>query len=50
MVIYRLQQMHRVLTEVQDLAEWVSVAEEVIHEEISRVSNLLDPEVPDDQE
>ena len=26
MVIYCLQQMHRVLTEVWDLAEWVSVA------------------------
>ena len=50
MVIYCLQQMHCVLTEVQDLAEWVSEAEEVVHEEISRFGALPDPEVPDDQE
>ena len=50
MVIYRLQQMHHVLTEVQELAEWVSVAEEVVYKEISCVGALLDPDVPDDQE
>ena len=50
MVIYHLQQMHHVLTEVQDLAEWVSAAEEVVHEEISHVNVLPDPEVPDEEE
>ena len=50
MVIYCLQQMHHVLTEVQDLAEWVSVAEEIVHEEIAHVDALPDPDVPDDQE
>ena len=50
MVIYCLQQMHHVLTEVQDLAEWVSAAEEVVHKEISHVGTLPDPDVPDDQE
>ena len=50
MVIYRLQQMHRVLTEVQELAEWVSVAEEVVHKEIAHVDALLDPNIPDNQE
>ena len=50
MVIYHLQQMHHVLMEVQDLAEWVSAAEEVVHKEISRFSALPDPKVPDDQE
>ena len=50
MVIYCLQQMHRVLTDVQELAEWVTEAEEVVHEEMSHFSALPDPEVPDDQE
>ena len=50
MVIYHLQQMHHVLTEVWDLAEWVSAAEEVVHKEIARVDALLDPKVPDNQE
>ena len=50
MVIYQLQQMHCVLTEVQELAEWVSAAEEVVHEELSRVDALQDPNIPDDQE
>ena len=50
MVIYHLQQMHHVLTEVQDLAEWMSAVEEVIYKEISCVGAWLDPEVPDDQE
>ena len=49
-VIYCLQQMHHVLMEVQDLAEWVSAAEEVVHKEIAHVDALLDPEVPDNQE
>ena len=49
-VIYRLQQMGCVLTEVWELAEWVSVAEEVVHEEISCIGALLDPDIPDDQE
>ena len=47
-VIYCLQQMGCVLVEVQELAEWVSVAEEVVHEEISRAGALLDPDFPDD--
>ena len=50
MVIYHLQQMHHVLTDVQELTEWVTEAEEVMHEEISRFGTLPDPEVPDDQE
>ena len=49
-VIYHLQQMGCVLMEIQELAEWVSAAEEVIHKEISCVGRLLDPKVPDDQE
>ena len=49
-VIYRLQQMHRVLTEVRDLAEWVSAAEEVVHKELSCMGALLDPDVPGNQE
>ena len=50
MVIYCLQQMHCVLTDVQELAEWVTEAEEVVHEEISRFGALPDPDVPDNQE
>ena len=47
-VIYRLQQMGRVLTEVQEIAEWVTAVEEVVHEEISHVSAVPDPVLPDD--
>ena len=50
MVIYCLQQMHRVLTDVWKLAEWVTEAEEVVHKEISHFGALPDPELPDDQE
>ena len=50
MVIYCLQQMHRVLMDVQELAEWVTEAEGVVHEEISHIGALPDPDVPDDQE
>ena len=50
MVIYHLQQMHRVLMEVQELAEWVSAAEDIVHEEISCFGALPDPEVPDNRE
>ena len=50
MVIYHLQQMHHVLTDVQEFAEWVTEAEEVVHKEISCFGALPDPEVPDDQE
>ena len=50
MVIYRLQQMHHVLMDVQELAEWVTEAEEVVHEEISHFGALPDHDVPDDQE
>ena len=50
MVIYCLQQMHCVLTDIQELAEWVSEAEEVVHKEISCFGALPDPEVPDDEE
>ena len=42
--------MNRVLMEIQELAEWVSAAEEVVHEELSCVGALLDPNIPDDQE
>ena len=49
MVIYRLQQMHRVLTDVWELAEWVTEAEEVVHEEMSHFGALPDPDVPDNQ-
>ena len=49
-VIYHPQQMGHVLMEVQELAEWVSAAEEVVHKEISHMGALLDPDVPDDQE
>ena len=47
MVIYHLQQMHCVLTDVHELAEWVSEAEEVVHKEIACFGALPDPEVPD---
>ena len=50
MVIYHLQQMHHVLTDVWELAEWVTEAEEVVHEEISHFRALPDPEVPPDKE
>ena len=49
-VIYRLQQMGHVLMEVQELAEWVSAAEEVVHKELSCVGALPDSGVPDNQE
>ena len=48
MVISRLQQMGHVLTEVQELAEWVTAVEEVVHKEISHIGTILDPNVPDD--
>ena len=48
-IIYHLQQMGHILMEVWELAEWVSVAEEVVHEEISCAGALLDPDIPDDQ-
>ena len=50
MVIYRLQQMHCVLMDVQELTEWVTEAEEVVHKEIFRFGALPDSELPDDQE
>ena len=50
MVIYCLQQMHCVLMDVQELAEWVTEAEEVVYEEMFCFSTLPDPEVPDNQE
>ena len=49
-VTYHLQQMGCVLTEVQELAEWVSAAEEVVHEEISCMSALPNPNIPYNQE
>jgi len=42
--------MSRVLTEVQEIAEWVTAVEEVVHEEISHVGAVPDPILPDDQE
>ena len=50
MVIYHLQQMHRVLMDVWEPTEWVTEAEEVVHEEISHFGALPDPDVPNDQE
>ena len=50
MVIYCLQQMHRVLTDVWELAEWVTEAEEIVHEEISHIGALPDPKFPINQE
>ena len=49
-VIFRLQQMGRVLNEVREVAEWVAAVEEVVHEEISHFSAVPDPALPDDQE
>ena len=49
-VIFRLQQMDRALTEIREIAEWVAAVEEVIHNEISHVGALPDPELPDVQE
>ena len=49
-VIFHLQQMGRVLTEVQEIAEWVTAVEEVVHEEISRFGAVPDSTLPDDQE
>ena len=40
-VIFRLQQMGRVLNEVREIAEWVT-AVEVVHEEISHFSGVPD--------
>ena len=49
-VIFHLQQMGHVLTEVQELAEWVTAVEEVVHKEISCMGAVLDPDAPDNQE
>ena len=49
-VIFCLQQMGHVLTKVQKLAEWVTTVEEVVHEEISHIGTVPDPDVPDNQE
>ena len=49
-VISHLQQMGHVLTEVQELAEWMTAVEEVVYEEISHMGTVLDPDIPDDQE
>ena len=48
-VIFRLQQMDRALTEIREVAEWVTVVEEVIHDEISHIGAFPDPVLPDDQ-
>ena len=50
MVISCLQQMGHVLTKVWELAEWVTVVEEVVHKEISHMGAVPDPDVPDNQE
>ena len=42
-IIFRLQQMGRVLNEVRELAEWVTAVEEVVHEEISHFNAVPDP-------
>jgi len=49
-VIFRLQQIDRALTEIREVAEWVTAVEEVIHDEILHVGALPDPVLPDDQE
>jgi len=49
-VIYCLQQMHHVLDKVQEVAEWVTAVEEVVHKEISRFSAVPDSILPEDQE
>jgi len=49
-IIFHLQQMGHVLTEVQEIAEWVTAVEEVVHKEISQVGAVPDPVLPDDQE
>ena len=49
-IIFCLQQMGCVLPEVQELAEWVSAAEEVVHKELSRMGALPNPDIPDNQE
>jgi len=49
-IIFRLQQMGRVLNEVREIAEWVTAVEEVVHEEISHFSAVPDPGLPDGQE
>ena len=49
-VIYHLQQMHRILDEIQEVAEWVTVVEEVVYEEISRFGAVPDSVLPADQE
>ena len=49
MVIYCLQQMHCVLIDVQELAEWVTEVEEIVHK-ISHIGALPDPKFPIDQE
>ena len=49
-IIFRLQQMGRVLSKVQEIAEWVTAVEEVVNEEISRFGAVPDSILPDDQE
>jgi len=49
-IIFRLQQMRCVLTEVQEVAEWVTAVEEVVHEEISQFGAVPDSVLPVDQE
>ena len=49
-IIFRLQQMRHVLNKVQEVAEWVTAVEEVVHKEISRFGAIPDPVLPDDQE
>ena len=49
-VIFYLQQMGHILTKVQELAEWVTAVEEVVHEEILCMGAIPDPDVPDNQE
>ena len=52
LIIYPLapSEMGRVLSEVREIAEWVTAVEEVVHEEISHFSGVPDPALPDDQE
>ena len=49
-VLYCLQQMRHVLDEVWEVAEWVTVVEEVVHEGISWFDAVPDPPNPDEQD
>ena len=43
-IISHLQQMCHVVDEVQDLAEWMDVVEQVIHDEVTLLEDIPDPD------